>query len=61
VLRRGQLERAGELSGDAGFRHLLGGATEVECGHLCDPRDVDTVRDMALARRAAADSGIIAP
>jgi molybdenum cofactor cytidylyltransferase len=51
VLRRALLARAGELRGDAGFRDLLGGATEVECGDLCDPRDIDTREDLEVVRR----------
>jgi CTP:molybdopterin cytidylyltransferase MocA len=51
VLRRELLARAGELRGDAGFRDLLGGAQEVECGDLCDPRDIDTREDLEVVRR----------
>jgi molybdenum cofactor cytidylyltransferase len=51
VVRRPLLARAGELRGDAGFRDLLAGATEVECGDLADPRDIDTRDDLEVVRR----------
>jgi molybdenum cofactor cytidylyltransferase len=51
VVRRPLLERAGELRGDAGFRDLLAGAVEVECGDLGDPRDIDTRDDLEVVRR----------
>jgi CTP:molybdopterin cytidylyltransferase MocA len=43
------LARAGELTGDAGFRELLKGAAirDVEVGDLADPADVDTAGDLA--------------
>jgi CTP:molybdopterin cytidylyltransferase MocA len=43
------LARAGELSGDVGFRDLLGGARvcDVEIGHLADPTDIDTREELA--------------
>ncbi len=50
VIRRQLLERAGELRGDAGFRNLLGGAAEVECADLADPRDIDTRDDLEVVR-----------
>jgi molybdenum cofactor cytidylyltransferase len=50
VLRAALLARAGELTGDAGFRELLGGAAEVECGDLGDPRDIDTRDDLEVMR-----------
>ncbi len=43
--------RAGELHGDRGFRGLLDAATEVECGDLADPRDIDTRADLEVVRR----------
>jgi CTP:molybdopterin cytidylyltransferase MocA len=49
VLRRGLLSRAGELRGDAGFRGVA--MTEVECGDLADPRDIDTQADLEVVRR----------
>jgi molybdenum cofactor cytidylyltransferase len=49
VLRRGLLTRAGELRGDAGFRGVA--MTEVECGDLADPRDIDTQADLEVVRR----------
>ena len=51
VIRRPLLERAGELSGDAGFRDLLGEAAEVECSDLGDPHDIDTRDDLEVVRR----------
>jgi CTP:molybdopterin cytidylyltransferase MocA len=51
VLRRELLARARELRGDAGFRDLLGDATEVECRDLCDPRDIDTREDLEVVQR----------
>jgi CTP:molybdopterin cytidylyltransferase MocA len=51
VIRRPLLERAGELRGDAGFRAMLGGAAEVECSDLADPRDIDTRDDLEVVRR----------
>jgi CTP:molybdopterin cytidylyltransferase MocA len=50
VLRAALLARAGELRGDAGFRALLGGAAEVECGDLGDPSDIDTRDDLEVMR-----------
>ena len=50
MIRRQLLERAGELRGDAGFRNLLGGAAEVECADLADPRDIDTRDDLEVVR-----------
>jgi CTP:molybdopterin cytidylyltransferase MocA len=49
LLRRALLDRAGELSGDSGFRDLLRGARvrEVEIGHLADPADIDTREELA--------------
>jgi molybdenum cofactor cytidylyltransferase len=49
LLGRGLLARAGELTGDAGFRELLKGAAirEVEVGDLGDPVDVDTPEALA--------------
>jgi CTP:molybdopterin cytidylyltransferase MocA len=49
VVRRAVLERAGELRGDAGFRGVA--MTEVECGDLADPRDIDTRADLEVVRR----------
>jgi molybdenum cofactor cytidylyltransferase len=53
LLSRRLLDRAGELRGDVGFRDLLGGVEvrEVECGHLCDPTDVDTPAELERLRR----------
>ena len=49
VLRRALLDRAGELRGDAGFRGAA--MTEVECGDLADPQDIDTQADLEVVRR----------
>jgi molybdenum cofactor cytidylyltransferase len=49
VLRRALLDRAGELRGDAGFRGAA--MTEVECGDLADPTDIDTQADLEVVRR----------
>jgi CTP:molybdopterin cytidylyltransferase MocA len=49
VLRSALLARAGELRGDAGFRDVA--MTEVECGDLADPRDIDTQQDLEVVRR----------
>jgi molybdenum cofactor cytidylyltransferase len=48
LLARGLLDRAGELSGDVGFRGLLDGARviNVEAGHLADPADIDTREEL---------------
>jgi molybdenum cofactor cytidylyltransferase len=51
VLRRELLDRAGELRGDRGFRELLAGVPEVECGDLADPKDIDTREDLEVVRR----------
>jgi CTP:molybdopterin cytidylyltransferase MocA len=53
ALGRRLLDRAGELTGDAGFRDLLHGARvrEVEAGQLGSAADVDVPSDLeALAR-----------
>jgi CTP:molybdopterin cytidylyltransferase MocA len=49
VVRRPVLRRAGELHGDKGFRGVP--MTEVECGDLADPRDIDTQADLEVVRR----------
>jgi molybdenum cofactor cytidylyltransferase len=48
-LTRRLLDRAGDLSGDVGFRDLLGGQTvyRFEAAHLCDPADIDTREELA--------------
>ncbi len=51
VLRGELLGRADELHGDRGFRGRLDEATEVECGDLADPRDIDTRADLEVVRR----------
>jgi CTP:molybdopterin cytidylyltransferase MocA len=47
LLGRALLDRAGELTGDEGFRALLDGARTVEVGHLADPADIDTREELA--------------
>ena len=49
LLARALLDRAGELRGDVGFRHLLAEADvrEVEVGGLADPADIDTREELA--------------
>jgi molybdenum cofactor cytidylyltransferase len=49
VLRPALLARAGELRGDKGFRAVV--MTEVECGDLADPQDIDTRADLEVMRR----------
>jgi CTP:molybdopterin cytidylyltransferase MocA len=49
VLRRPLLDRADELRGDQGFRGVA--MTEVECGDLADPQDIDTQADLEVVRR----------
>ncbi len=49
VVRRALLARAGELRGDRGFRGVA--MTEVECGDLADPQDIDTRADLEEVRR----------
>ena len=52
LLTRRLLDRAGELTGDAGFRALLEGqrVRRFEAAHLCDPADVDTRADLERLR-----------
>jgi CTP:molybdopterin cytidylyltransferase MocA len=49
LLGRALLDRAGELRGDVGFRHLLAEADvrDVEVGGLADPADIDTREELA--------------
>jgi CTP:molybdopterin cytidylyltransferase MocA len=49
VVRRAVLARASELRGDKGFRGVP--MTEVECGDLADPQDIDTRADLEVVRR----------
>jgi molybdenum cofactor cytidylyltransferase len=48
-LTRRLLDRAGDLSGDVGFRDLLADekVRRFEAGHLCDPTDIDTREELA--------------
>ena len=41
------------LTGDEGARGLLRGGSEVEVGHLCSGRDVDTPEDLEEIRDEA--------
>jgi CTP:molybdopterin cytidylyltransferase MocA len=50
LLSRDELDRVPELTGDEGARSLLAGARAVECGGLCDPRDVDTPEQLEALR-----------
>jgi molybdenum cofactor cytidylyltransferase len=49
LLTRRLLDRAGELTGDEGFRALLRGprVKRFEAGHLADPTDIDTREELA--------------
>jgi CTP:molybdopterin cytidylyltransferase MocA len=50
VVVRGALIRSrGELRGDKGFRGVA--MTEVECGDLADPQDIDTRAELEVVRR----------
>jgi nicotine blue oxidoreductase len=49
VVRGPLLAHAAELRGDRGFRGVA--MTEVECGDLADPQDIDTRADLEVVRR----------
>jgi molybdenum cofactor cytidylyltransferase len=53
LLERALLARVLELRGDVGARDLLAGARvrAWECGHLCDPIDIDTPDELEVLRR----------
>jgi CTP:molybdopterin cytidylyltransferase MocA len=53
VLGRAQLDRLGEVTGDAGARSLLSGGPRIECSDLGSGRDVDTHEDLEAIRDAA--------
>jgi molybdenum cofactor cytidylyltransferase len=48
LVGRRLLDRAGDLTGDAGFRPLLEArrVRTFEAGHLCDPTDIDTREEL---------------
>jgi CTP:molybdopterin cytidylyltransferase MocA len=52
LLGRRLLRRVDELRGDAGFRDLFEAARvrRFECGHLCDPTDIDTPEELEVRR-----------
>jgi CTP:molybdopterin cytidylyltransferase MocA len=49
VVRGPLLARAGDLRGDKGFRGVA--MTEIECGDLANPQDIDTQADLEVVRR----------
>jgi CTP:molybdopterin cytidylyltransferase MocA len=53
VLGRAQIAAAADLTGDRGAGSLLRGGREVEAGHLCSGRDVDTPEDLEAIRDEA--------
>jgi CTP:molybdopterin cytidylyltransferase MocA len=53
VLGRAQIAAADQLSGDRGASFLLKGGREIEAGHLCSGRDVDTPEDLEAIRDEA--------
>ncbi len=48
-----QVAAAMSLDGDMGARDLLRGGPEIEVGHLCSGRDVDTLEDLEALRHEA--------
>jgi CTP:molybdopterin cytidylyltransferase MocA len=53
VLGREQIEALSAVGGDQGARGLLKGGAEIEVGHLCSGRDVDTADDLEAVRQEA--------
>ena len=53
VLGPGEISALTSLAGDEGARGLLRGGPEVEVGHLCSGRDVDTPEDLEEIRDEA--------
>jgi CTP:molybdopterin cytidylyltransferase MocA len=53
VLGREQITALASLDGDRGARDLLRGGREIEVGHLCSGRDVDTPEDLEAIRDEA--------
>jgi molybdenum cofactor cytidylyltransferase len=52
-LSREHMHAIRALKGDRGARDLLGDVREIECGHLCSGRDVDTPEDLEAIRGEA--------
>ena len=53
VLGPAEISTLGSLAGDEGARGLLHGGPQVEVGHLCSGRDVDTPEDLEEVRDEA--------
>jgi CTP:molybdopterin cytidylyltransferase MocA len=53
VLGPEEIAAGRKLTGDHGARELLGGAKQIEAGHLCSGRDVDTPDDLEAIRDEA--------
>lgn len=53
VLGVAEMAAASGLAGDRGARDLLHGARQIEAGHLCSGRDVDTPEDLEAIRHEA--------
>jgi CTP:molybdopterin cytidylyltransferase MocA len=53
VLGPEEITAALALSGDQGARELLRGGREIEAGHLCSGRDIDTPDDLEAVRDEA--------
>jgi CTP:molybdopterin cytidylyltransferase MocA len=53
VLGPEEISTLGGLAGDEGARGLLHGGPEIEVGHLCSGRDVDTPEDLEEVRDEA--------
>jgi CTP:molybdopterin cytidylyltransferase MocA len=53
VLGRKEITAAQSLEGDRGAGSLLRGGREIEAGHLCSGRDVDTPEDLEAIRDEA--------
>ncbi|HEX5194291.1 MAG TPA: nucleotidyltransferase family protein [Solirubrobacteraceae bacterium] len=53
VLGPEQIAAIQAVGGDAGARELLRGAPEIEVGHICSGRDVDTREDLEEVRNEA--------
>lgn len=55
VLGPEQIRKIDTLHGDNGARELLGDAPVIECGKLCNGRDIDTPDDLKAIRDEARD------
>jgi CTP:molybdopterin cytidylyltransferase MocA len=53
VLGRKEIAAVQSLDGDRGAGSLLRGGREIEAGHLCSGRDVDTPEDLEAIRNEA--------